>query len=66
MTNTQREDLKDLIDGWIDDVQEGDEPLEMWISDTLAARMTDAACAVLEESRLTQNWLQKEGYMKQV
>ena len=65
MTNAQREDFKELIYGWICDIQDGDEPLDMWISDTLAARMADAACSVLEESRLTQAWLKREGYMKQ-
>lgn len=59
-----RKSLTDLIDQWIDDQQnESGEPLDMWISDTLAAKMATAAWAVLDESRATQDWLKKEGHL---
>lgn len=59
--NKQR--LQEVIEDWVNNEQNGDNPLDMWITDTLISRMTDAAWAVLEESQLTQQWLVREGHM---
>ena len=56
--------LREVLDGWIEDTQEGGNPLDMWISDTLIDAMTQAAWTVLVESHDTQKWIKREGVFK--
>lgn len=61
-SNDNRNNLQQMIRKWVDGKQANDE-LDMWVSDSLITAMTDAAWAVLEESRETQQWLKAQGYM---
>jgi hypothetical protein len=45
--------------------EQQDNSLDMYISDTLAEKMGDAAWSVLTESRETQRWLQREGHIEE-
>jgi hypothetical protein len=57
--------LRMVIDEWVEKAQENDH-LDMWISATLIDSMTDAAWAVLRESRKTQKWMQEEDVLEEI
>jgi len=55
-----KKSLKIVIADWINETQESNDTLDMWISDSLARSMANAAWAVLQESKRTQQWLKRE------
>lgn len=65
MTQATKHSLRNVIDEWIATNQE-DDALNMWISSSLVDSMTDAAWAVLRESRKTQKWLKREGVLEEL
>lgn len=56
--------LRRIIDEWVLSEQEGDTPIDAYITSTVVDNMTSAAMVVLDESRDTQDWLKQEGYLK--
>lgn len=66
MTRTERAEVKqslhDVIDDWLNGVQESTAPFDCWIPDELVGLMRDAAFAVLEATENTQDWMSRKGH----
>jgi ABC-type sugar transport system ATPase subunit len=55
-----KESLRKQMAEWIEKTQDGEDRLEMFVSESLAEAMTTAAWAVVQESKQTQDFLKRE------
>jgi len=56
--------LRKAIEGWSNKVIENEKRINVYFTDELINKMTDAAEIVYDQNEETQNWLKDQGYFK--
>jgi hypothetical protein len=64
MTTEQKLKLENAIDKWLEDITK-DDSSDIWLPEDLTIRMVEAAELIWDQNKTTQEWLIREGILKE-